>query len=75
VLDTEQTAALDVARKAQRRFERAQRAVDTATDERAAAVRAALKAGISYGELASAFGWPRSSVQSAERGRESNRKR
>jgi hypothetical protein len=64
-----QRKALDAARKAQRRFERAQDAYDRALDERVIAFQAALESGITYGELADAFGWQRSSVQAASRKR------
>jgi hypothetical protein len=66
---TEQRRAFDAARTAQRRFERAQDAYDRALDERVVAFRAALESGITYGELADAFGWQRSSVQAASRKR------
>lgn len=71
----EQKAALEAARDAQRAFEQAQRAHGVATAARAAAFSAALASGISYTELADAFGWSRSSVQRAELGRGRERKR
>jgi hypothetical protein len=47
----------------------------TASDERAAAFRAALDAGMTYGQLADAFGWTQSRVQSVTVGREVEQKR
>jgi len=73
--NADQATALDAARTAQQRFERAQLAYEAASDERAAAFRAALDAGLTYGELATAFGWSRSRIQSVTLGRESERKR
>ena len=70
-----QAATLAVARRAQGRFERAQQAADRASDERAAAFRAALDAGMTYGQLADAIGWTQARVQSATLGRESEQKR
>jgi hypothetical protein len=64
-----QAATLAVARRAQGRFERAQQAADRASDERAAAFRAALDAGMMYGQLADAFGWTRSRAESVTLGR------
>src|SRR5690242_12730953 len=62
-LNAEQIAALDTARKAQRRFERAQLGYEAALQERTAAFRAARDADLSWGELADAFGWTRSTAQ------------
>ena len=64
-----QAAALAVARRAQDRFERAQEAADRASDERAAAFRAALDAGMTYGQLADAFGWTPALAESVTLGR------
>ncbi len=72
-LTADQRAALNAARKAQRQFERAQVGYERASDERAAAFRAALEAGMTYGELASEFGVPRGSIQAAAAGRERKR--
>jgi hypothetical protein len=72
-LSPAQAAALAVARRAQDRFERAQQAADRASDERADAFRAALDAGMTYGQLADAFGWTRSRTEAAALGRESER--
>ena len=64
-----QLAALAAAGEAQRVFERARLDYERASDERAAALRAALDAGLSYGGLADAFGWSRSTAQAAAAGR------
>jgi hypothetical protein len=64
-----------VARRAQDRFERAQQAAERASDDRAAAFRAALDAGMTHGQLADAFGWTQSRVQSVMLGHEGERKR
>jgi hypothetical protein len=74
-LSPAQAAALAVARRAQDRFERAQQAADRASDERAAAFRAALDTGMTSGQLADAFGWTLSRVESVTLGRESEPKR
>jgi hypothetical protein len=71
--NAEQAAALERARKAQRQFEQAQLGLDRASHGRAVAFRAALDAGLTYGQLADAFGWARSSVQAAVGGRERKR--
>jgi hypothetical protein len=74
-LSPAQAAALAVARRAQDRFERAQQTADRASDERASAFRAALDAGMTYDQLADAFGWTWSRAQSVTLGRDSERKR
>jgi hypothetical protein len=64
-LSADQRATLGAATSAQRKFGRAHATYERALHDRTVAIRAALDAGVSYGQLAQALGLPRATVQKA----------
>jgi DNA-directed RNA polymerase specialized sigma24 family protein len=64
-LSADQRAAIGAAKRAQRKFERAHATYERTLHDRTLAIRGALDAGVSYGELAAALGLHRGTVQAA----------